>query len=104
MSKTLSQLITQSRTLISQTDSANSDFTDAEITNFINEAVEVCAEQVEWPRSIFHTQTVQGTAQYALPTDAIKLLLVFFGDLSISKDVFQLPTLEISQLTGYNEQ
>lgn len=87
---TLSAIRSQLRTILSETDNTNSHFTDAQLTEFINQAQTFMATYIEYPRTIASAQVTAGTADYTLPTDWISILAVYFGNLAVSNDVIVL--------------
>lgn len=94
---------TQCRVEISQTDSANSDYSDSELNSLIDEAVTFAATLVEYPREYKEITPVDGTADYditssALTYNTIKVLSAYFGDSSISGDMRPLEVLTEQKL------
>lgn len=88
----------QCRAEISQTNSANSDYTDTELNGLIDEAVTFAATLVEWPREFKEITPVDGTADYditstALTYDTLKIRTAYFGDRSIAGDISPLSVL-----------
>lgn len=98
MRRTDQQIITQIRTLIGQTDSSNSDFTDAELLGFANEGQQFIATRIEWPRDIISIQVEEGVPAYTLPNDLIKVRTAYFGDTSVNGDICPIPILLEEQL------
>lgn len=75
------------RVKISQTDTANTDFTDTELTGFANEGQRFLGALVKKPTDHVEIQVQQGYPAYTLPTDAILLNTAYFGDKSLQGDV-----------------
>src|SRR3990167_754206 len=98
MRRTLQQLVAQDRGMIVQLDSGNSDFTDAELTGFNNEAVQFIAEKIEWPRDLISFQVEVGVPSYPLLTDTLKIRTAYFGNTSIVNDMNILAICDESQL------
>lgn len=96
-----SDIRTQARTVLSETDSANSHFTDAQLDEYIDQSQTYMATMIEYPRKFATgTQAIDGTARYALPTDVLVVLSVFFGDTSIQNDIFPLEMIREETLTN----
>jgi len=98
MKKTLQQLIAQDRVLISQSDTATSDFTDAELRGFNNEGLQFIAAKIEWPRDQVSYQAEVGVPSYPLLSDTLKIRTAYFGNVSIARDMTPLTILDESQL------
>ena len=89
----LGQIRTLTRVYISQTDSANSDFTDSELNGFINEGLRFLGALVKKPIDHIEFQLEAGKPAYTLPTDTVIITTAYQGDLSISGDVRPLQIL-----------
>ena len=87
---TLNQINTLTRIYISQTDSANSDFTDNELTGFANEGIRFLAGLVKKPSDIVSWQAEAGKAAYQLPDDFIIMKTSYFGDTTLAGDTTTL--------------
>lgn len=87
---TLSQIRDLVRVYISQSDPANSDFTNPDLTGFINEGLRFLAALVKKPIDRIEVQLEVGKPAYTLPSDTIILLTAYYGDLSIAGDVTPL--------------
>ena len=79
---TLSQLRSLVRQFISQTDTANTDFTDSELNGYLNMGTRFLGALVKHPRDLIEIQAEQGKAAYQLPTDAIIIRTAYFGTVS----------------------
>lgn len=79
MSFSLATLRTQTRRYVNELDSANSNFEDSEIDDYLNQALLFLGTQMEW--SILTTQTpcTAGQGLYALPSDFISLSDAYFN-------------------------
>ena len=99
---TLSQIRNLARIKISQTDSANSDFTDSELNGFINESQRFLGALVKKPIDHVEVQVQQGYPAYTLPSDAILLNTAYFGDTSIQNDSRALEIMTEEALKAIN--
>jgi len=79
----VSQLRTAVRRYINEEDSANSHFTDAEILDYLNQAVTFLGTQMEWPEQVDQATAVPSQALYQLPSDFIALVDVYFNNQKI---------------------
>lgn len=85
---TRSDIRTQCRALLNEADSSNTHFTDAQINEYIDEAIMFMATMIEYPRKFDSgTQAVDGTARYSLPTDNLVIISVYFGDTNTQNDI-----------------
>lgn len=87
---TLSDTRTLVRQAISQPDSGTSDFTDAELNNFIDQGVRYLGALVKKPLKRTSFQVTVDVATYAIATYASDLVIptkAYFGDTSIPGDV-----------------
>ena len=78
------------RTYISQTDTNNTDFTNADLNGFIDEATRKLAAIVKKPIKRVSFQVTDNVASYAIATYTPDLIIptkAYFGDVSISGDV-----------------
>lgn len=98
MRRTLQQLVSQTRVLIDQTDSTNSNFTDSELTGFLNEALQFGATQCGWPRDQIQVQVESNVGSYTLPSDFLSLRNVYFGDPTTNGDVRPIAIMTEEQL------
>ena len=98
---TLQQIRTQTRLLIDQTDSANSDFSDSELNGFVNEGARLLAPLIKWPRDRVEVQVEAGKPAYTLPVDNILILDAYFGDVSKAGDKLPLRVLHESQMKAF---
>lgn len=94
----LSSIRTQIRTLISEQDPNNTHFTDAELTEYVNQAQVFLATLVEYPRTITSAQVTQGTSEYTLPSDFISIISAYFGDVTKQNDIYRLRVLNLETL------
>lgn len=90
---TLSQLRDLVRVYISETDAANSNFTNPELNGFINEGIRYLGALVKKPIDHVEIQVQQDFPAYTLPNDAILLNTVYFGDSNVNGDVLPLTIL-----------
>lgn len=76
--------------LLHQT-SSDTTFSDTQINDWINEAQSLVASIITWPRKR-NTTTVAlaNTATYALPTDWVQTLKVYFGNVAVAGDIQEL--------------
>lgn len=63
-------LATATRRLIDEEDEDNSQFTDQEIYDYINQAIRFLGTDVEWPFQTAEATSVEDQAVYTLPEDA----------------------------------
>lgn len=92
------QIVTLSRALISQEDTENTDFTDAQLQGYADEGIRFLATIVKWPRKETTTQAVEDTATYAFSSDFVLLLNAYFGSTSVSGDVKPLRIITEEEL------
>ncbi len=102
-----SVILTQSRNEISQPDSTNSDYTDTEINNLIDESIRFIATLVDWPREFKEITPIDGTADYdvtatSLTTNTIKIRTAYFGDSSINGDLGPIEVTTEEKLRAYD--
>jgi hypothetical protein len=98
MSKTLQAIRNDVRLLISQEDSANTDFTDSQLNGFINQGVKYIGTLIEYPRDIADIQVEDGKPSYTLPTDYIKMIGASFGSRDINGDCITIPIITMARL------
>jgi len=79
----LTQLIMATRRYINEEDSANSHFTDSEITDYVNQGVTFLATQMEWPEQVDQASAVTDQTLYQLPSDFVALVDVYFDNQKI---------------------
>lgn len=79
---TLSQIRTTVRQYISQTDTANTDFTDSELNGYINMGTRYMGALVKQPRRLSEIQVEEGKAAYTLPSDAVIVRTAYFGSVT----------------------
>jgi hypothetical protein len=77
---TRATLLTATRRRIDETDSDNSHFTDAEIYDYINQAIRQMGTDLEWPLQTAEAISVEDQAIYTLPTDFISLSGAYFDN------------------------
>lgn len=90
---TRQQLRTQLRVLIDQPDPANSKFTDAQLNEYIDEAVNYTAVQIEYPRDFVEVQAESNVGAYTLLTDTLIIRTAYFGNKSSGNDVRPLTVI-----------
>jgi hypothetical protein len=76
-------LCTTVRRYINEPDSANSNFLDAEIYDYLNQAIRYLGTEMEWPLQTAEATSVADQAVYALPEDFISLSDVYFNNSDI---------------------
>lgn len=76
----LSTLRTTVRRYILEEDNTNTHFPDAEINDYLNQAVVFLGTQMEWPLQTSLATAVAGQSLYSLPTDFISLVDVYFDN------------------------
>ena len=96
---TLSQIRTIVRQFISQTDTGNTDFTDAELNAYINMGVRYLGALVKQPRRLTEIQVQEGYSAYTLPSDAVIIRTAYFGSVS-DGDAVPLEVLTEEGLKG----
>lgn len=79
----LSTLRTRVREYILETDSSNSHFTDAQINNYLNDAVLFLGTQMEWPIQTSTATAITDQSLYSLPTDFIELIDGYFDNTKV---------------------
>lgn len=90
---TLQQIRNNTRILISQQDSDNTDYTDAELNGLINQGLIFFAVQTKWPRDLVSIQVENDKDTYTLPSDNLIIVDAYFGDTQINSDVKPLTIL-----------
>lgn len=93
MSKTLQQIRADTRVFISENDSENSHFTDAELNGFINQAQTFVATVCHVPRDHEEIAAQAGIPAYPLLNDTMFLLKAYYGNPAVSGDLKELPIL-----------
>jgi hypothetical protein len=78
------------RDFISQEDTGNTDFSDSELTGYLNSGTRFLGALVKHPRDMVEIQAEEGKPAYNLPSDAVIIRTAYFGDVSISGDVLPL--------------
>ncbi len=104
MAVTLTQALTNIRSLL---DEPNPQFwTNAELTNWINEACSDAARRVEWKRTTANIDVDSGTQQYTAPTDVYRIYRIeFVPDSSdVTYTVEFRGYMEMDQIWGINQQ
>lgn len=71
------------RRYILEEDNTNTHFTDAEINDYLNQAVTFLSSQMEWPEQVDQATAVSGQALYQLPDDFIALVDVYFNNMKL---------------------
>jgi hypothetical protein len=77
-------LCTTVRRYINEPDSANSNFTDAEIYDYLNQAIRYLGTEMEWPLQTAEATSVADQAVYTLPEDFISLSDVYFDNRNLT--------------------
>ena len=72
--QTLSQLETSVRRLIQEEDTSNTNFTSAEITDYLNEGIRRLATNLEWQLAVFTATSVQDQSTYTLPGHIVSII------------------------------
>lgn len=80
---TLSSLRTAIRRYINETDTANTNFSDSELNDYLNQATLFLGTQMEWPIQTFIATATPNIALYQLPSDFIELLDIYFNQTKI---------------------
>src|SRR3990167_10366002 len=81
-----SAIRSQSYTLLRET-SGDSNFTDTQINDFIDQAISLIAPIIEHPRKESSgTQVSEGNGDVTLPTDNLVILNAYFGDKAVLSD------------------
>lgn len=80
MAQTRVSLTTTVRRYINETDTTNSHFTDAEIYDYLNQAIRFLGTEMEWPIQTAQATSVAESAVYTLPLDFISLLDIYFDN------------------------
>lgn len=79
VTQTLSSLRTAVRRYINETDNTNSNFPDAEINDYLNQATLFLGTQMEWPTQTYIATASPNQALYQLPSDFIELYDIYFN-------------------------
>lgn len=87
---TRQQIRTQVRADLDQIDSANSKLLDSELNEYIDQAVNYSAIQIEYPRDQIQVQVESNVRAYTLPSDAVLIRLAYFGDVNTKNDIVPL--------------
>lgn len=97
---TLSEILTDVRSQINQTDSSNSDYTDVELTEFINQAIRFTGSKILYPRTSTTVSPTAGTKTYSLPSDFMNLLIAYYGDTAVNGSVRKLKIITHERLAA----
>lgn len=81
---TLAVLRVATRRLINEEDSANSNFDDDEIDDYLNQACKYLGTDMEWSIQTSEATAISGQALYSAPSDFISLTDCYFDNLPIS--------------------
>lgn len=85
---TFAAIRSQVYSLLRETPLTDSNFTDAQINAFINQAIKMAVPIIEQPRKdATPVAAVQGTTDYAVPSDFVRLNTADFGDVTLANDV-----------------
>lgn len=76
----LSTLRTQVRRLILEQDTTNTHFPDAELNDYLNQAIQFLGTQMEWPFVTSTATAIQSQELYAVPDDFIALVEAYFDN------------------------
>lgn len=93
MALTRVSMTTAVRRYINETDSTNSNFTDSEIYDYLNQAIRFLGTEMEWPLQTAEATSVLDQAVYSLPEDFISLIDIYFDNLD-------LPVIERADLSA----
>lgn len=97
----LATLRVDTRRLLDETDSSNSNFQDTELTDYLNKALRKVATELEWPIARATATSVSGQAHYALPSNFLLLLDVFFDGKKLDfKDLQDMPAHDSNYLSA----
>ena len=91
-----SSLETATRRLIQEEDSTNTNYTSAEILDYINEGIRRLAATLGWPLAIFTATSVEDQSTYSIPGNIICLVDFYF-------DNEPLTVVDRSDLTGIDK-
>lgn len=78
MSYSLATLRSFTRRYINEEDADNSHFTDAELNDYLNQAVIFLGDEMEWPVQVDEAPAIAEQTLYQLPSDFIALVDVYF--------------------------
>ena len=84
---TRQQIRSQLRTLLNETDTANTHFSDSELNEYINQAQSYLAVLIEWPRDFVEIQTEENIGSYTLLSDTLIIRTAYFGDKNTSGNI-----------------
>lgn len=87
-------LLEATRRLIDEEDSTNSHFEDAEIYDYLNQAIRYLGTDLEWPLQLAQATAVAEQAVYTLPTDFISLSDVYYDN----RDILIIDRTDLSAL------
>jgi hypothetical protein len=79
----LADLRTATRRYINELDNTNSNFSDSELNDYLNQATLFLGTQMEWPIQTEIATAIPGQALYQLPSDFIELLDIYFNQTKI---------------------
>jgi len=102
---TLVNIRNKVRDYISQEDTSNTDFSDTELNNYINEGIRYLGKLVKKPIKRITIQAVLDTATYSLASVAPDFILpttAYFGDTTINGDVQKLELIPEESLAEIN--
>ena len=89
-------LTTTVRRYINEPETTNSNFTDAEIYDYINQAIRYLGTEMEWPLQTAEATSVLDQAVYTLPEDFISIADFYF-------DNMDLPIIERADLSAFRQ-
>ena len=92
---TRSVVRTECRLAIDQTDANNSDYSDSDLNDLIDQSVKYIATLVDYPREFVEITPVVGTADYdissaALTKETLNIILAYYGDKTLMNNVYRM--------------
>lgn len=98
---TLAEIIADARLQIDQTDSSNSDFTQAQLIEYLNKAIRFAATKILYPRKSGTVSPTAGTKNYSYPSDFMHLFNdAFYGDSSVQGGLTKLRTVILGKMNS----
>lgn len=97
---TLAEIVADSRLQINQIDSTNSDFTDAQLKEFANQAIRFTAPKILYPRTSGNVAPLVSTKVYSWPTDFMHLLIAYYGNTAVSGGIWKLDIVTHERLAA----
>lgn len=97
---TVSEIVADARSQINQPDVTNSDFTAAEMLEYLNKAIRFAATKILYPRKSGTVTPVLNTKEHSFPSDFMHLVTSgqYYGDNSVAGGLTRLRILTLDQM------